>query len=67
MIEVDFKKTTRKTIRCEVYNVGEISWFSVAQLVETAYSKSIIKGLTKSLRLVLPGQGLVGGSDTKTR
>ena len=67
MLENDFKETTRKTIGCEEYKVMEIGAFPLDQLEEKACSKSIIKSLTKNLRLVIQGQELVGGGDTKTR
>ena len=67
MLEIDFKETTRNTIGCDEYKVREIGAFPLAQLEEIACSKSIIESLTKNLRLVIQGQELVGGGDTKTR
>ena len=67
MLENDFKETTRKTIGSEESKVKKIGAFPLDQLEEKACSKSIIKSLTKNLRLVIQGQELVGGGDTKTR
>ena len=67
MLEIDYKETTRKTIGGEESKVRDIGAFPLAQLEEKACSKSIIKSLTKNLRLVIQGRELVGGGDTKTR